>query len=186
MARCEHAKRLSDDDVAALLHTQPAASGATDAAAARAELTRGPCTALALCGKDAVAVWAALLGPLDPHAARVRRPGSLRARFGLDAARPLAYGSLSEASARAELRRLFPRTALAAAPTADAAAAVGVGDAASAHQPRRAAAAVAPVMDVLTPALTPALVALCRARPPNPIEWLAAYLLEHKPASKER
>ena len=33
----------------------------------------------------------------------------------------------------------------------------------------------------LAPTLTPGLVALCRARPSDPIRWLAAWLLEHKP-----
>ena len=34
---------------------------------------------------------------------------------------------------------------------------------------------------MLEPALKPALVALCRARPANPIVWLAEYMLENKP-----
>jgi len=33
----------------------------------------------------------------------------------------------------------------------------------------------------LSPSLTPALVALCRARPADPVSWLAEYLLAHKP-----
>ena len=35
----------------------------------------------------------------------------------------------------------------------------------------------------ITPTLTPALVALCRARPADPVEWLGRYLMEHKPAA---
>jgi len=37
------------------------------------------------------------------------------------------------------------------------------------------------VSAVLTPTLQPALIALCRARPPDPITWLAEYLLANKP-----
>lgn len=36
----------------------------------------------------------------------------------------------------------------------------------------------------LTPTLNPALVELCRARPADPVTWLAEYLLAHKPAPK--
>ena len=36
----------------------------------------------------------------------------------------------------------------------------------------------------LSPTLGPALVALARAKPADPITWLATYLLEHKPSKK--
>lgn len=35
----------------------------------------------------------------------------------------------------------------------------------------------------ISPTLTPALKALCQARPRDPISWLANYLLEHKPSA---
>ena len=37
-------------------------------------------------------------------------------------------------------------------------------------------------LETINKALAPALVALCRARPADPVEFLAKYLLEHKPA----
>lgn len=36
----------------------------------------------------------------------------------------------------------------------------------------------------ISPTLGPALAALCRAKPADPVTWLAHYLLEHKPAKK--
>lgn len=37
------------------------------------------------------------------------------------------------------------------------------------------------VANAITPSLAPALVALCRARPKDPVSWLAKYLLDNKP-----
>jgi len=149
------------------LHSKPGSgSGEAALAAAASELSSGPCTLLELTGKGAVAKLAALLGPADPKKARVRCPGSLRALFGVDAARPVGYASLSEEGARLDAQ-LFPS---------------------SGHVPpvRVSAADKAAVMETLQTPLSSALVALSRARPPKPIEWLAAYLRATNPNMDKR
>ena len=127
--------------------------------AAVALLSSGPSVALALSGEGAVARWSAVLGPSDPHVAKVRCPGSLRARFGVDATRNVAHGSASAAAAFGELKFFFPNRLVEPLP--------------SSKQAKEY------VAETLTPALTAGLVALCRAKPTNPAEFLAHYLLEN-------
>ena len=84
---------------------------------------------------------------------------SLRARFGVDATRNVAHGSASAAAAFGELKFFFPNGLVEPLP--------------SSKQAKEY------VAETLTPALTAGLVALCRAKPTNPAEFLAHYLLEN-------
>ena len=126
-----------------------------------AHLSSGPSLVLSLSGPGAVSQWSALLGPSDPLLAKVRCGGCLRARFGTDATRAVGYGSLSAEDAEAQLKFFFPKATLDAPLT---------GEKAKAY-----------VGKEITPTLTLALVALCRAKPDKPVEWLARWLMEHKP-----
>jgi nucleoside diphosphate kinase len=119
----------------------------------------GPCTALALLGKGAVTQWSALLGPAVPAVAKVRCPTCLRARFGTDATRTVAFGSQSREAAVRELRFFFPKLSL--------------GRASIEHSKEE-------VSKKLMPTLNKGLIALCRAKPAKPVEWLAQWLMENK------
>lgn len=182
---------ISADVAKALLAAQPRAyDGRADADASgdalvtslselTAELMAGESAWLALTGRDAIARWRSLLGPAHPADARLRCPTSLQARFGVDAARPLAYASQGEAAAAAELRTLFPNTQLVAPYTAPY---ISASTNAPAASPARPEAVDAAVMAALHPTLTKALVALAREKPPRPVEWLAHWLREHNPS----
>ena len=148
---------LGSKEVLAGATVEPPPAGTFEAAVAL--LSSGPSVALALSGEGAVARWSAVLGPSDPHVAKVRCPGSLRARFGVDATRNVAHGSASAAAAFGELKFFFPNRLVEPLP--------------SSKQAKEY------VAETLTPALTAGLVALCRAKPTNPAEFLAHYLFEN-------
>lgn len=128
-----------------------------------AHLTSGPSMVLALSGKGANARWNAILGPVDPTIAKVRCPGCLRARFGVDATCNVGLGSLNASSAFQELKFFFPKALVDPVPT---------GKQAKDY-----------VTQALTPTLTQGLVELCRTKPANPVEWLAKWLIAHNPSA---
>jgi nucleoside diphosphate kinase len=125
-----------------------------------AHLSSAPSVVLVLSGKGAVEQWAALLGPLDPRIAKVRCPACLRARFGMDMTHAVGYGSLSLAAAASELKFFFPRAVV---------------------QPLSKADSRAYVESNLSPTISDGLVALARAKPDKPIEWLAKWMLANNP-----
>jgi len=129
--------------------------------AAVALLTSGPCVALALSGKGAIAKWNVLLGPTDPLVAKVRCPGCLRARLGVDATRNVGSGSASAAAAFSEVKFFFPNTVVEPVPDSKEAKAYA--------------------SETLVPTLTTGLVELCTVKPANPVEWLANWLIENNP-----
>jgi len=137
----------------------PAAVGSYEAAVEL--LTSGPCVALALSGKGAVAKWNALLGPEDPLVAKVRCATCLRAKFGVDATKNVGHGSATAAAAFAEVKFFFPKTLVDPLPT------------------NKEAQQYA--SEKLVPTLTAGLVELCALKPANPVEWLAQWLLENNP-----
>jgi len=126
-----------------------------------AHLTSAPSMVLALSGKGAIARWNALLGPVDPTIAKVRCPGCLRAKFGVDATCNVGLGSLSAAAAFQELKFFFPKALVDPVPS---------GKQAKDY-----------VTQALTPTLTAGLVELCRTKPSNPVEWLAKWLIANNP-----
>jgi len=137
----------------------PAPPPAGSHEAAVAHLTSGPVTAIALSGKGAVARWSALMGPTNPLEAKVRSPGCLRARFGADATQLVGYAF---ASAEA-VKFFFPATARTTLPDAKEVKAY--------------------VQQALMPTLSAGLVELCQAKPANPTEWLANWLVANNPTT---
>lgn len=129
-----------------------------------AHVASGESRVLTLTGKGAVAQWKALLGPLDPHIAKVRCPSSLRARFGADTTHCVGFGSPDAASAAAESRILFPNGGNVLPP-------VKMTEAQKKEYASKS----------INPLLTKGLIALCKAKPAKPVEWLAHWLLTNKP-----
>lgn len=68
-------------------------------------ITSGPIVAMAVQGKEAVAVVRALMGTTDPKKAA---PGTLRRDFGLEVTENIVHGSDSPESAKRELDLFFP------------------------------------------------------------------------------
>ncbi|KAL1504083.1 hypothetical protein AB1Y20_010493 [Prymnesium parvum] len=137
----------------------PAPAGSFEAC--MAHLTSGPSLVLALTGKGAISRWNALLGPVDPTIAKVRCPGCLRARFGIDSTRNVGLGSLNAVNAFQEIKFFFPKALVDPIPS---------GKQAKDY-----------VAQALTPTLTTGLVELCRAKPAKPVEWLANWLIANNP-----
>jgi len=128
-----------------------------------AHLTSSPSMVLVLSGQGAIAKWNALLGPVDPTIAKVRCPGCLRARFGMDATRNVGFGSSNAAAAFQEIKFFFPKSLIDPVPS---------GKQAKDY-----------VTEAITPTLTAGLVELCRTKPANPVQWLAAWLASNNPNS---
>jgi nucleoside diphosphate kinase len=124
-------------------------------------MSSGPCVALALSRKGAIAEWRALMGPTATAKAREQAPGSLRALFGTDNTFNATHGSDSQLSARRELKFFFPSLSVEPLPNAEQVAAA--------------------VRDGLEPTLIVALTELCKAKPDDPVRWLGNYLLAHNP-----
>lgn len=100
-----------------------------------------------------------LLGPPDPKLAKQIAPRSLRARFGTDEINNAVYGSTSLTSATQEIAFFFPRP------------------------PLRELPAKAYLAATILPAISQALVNLCRDRPADPHSWISSWLNVNKPSS---
>ena len=126
----------------------------------------GPVVALCLAKPGAIKGWRALMGPTDSEAARAEAPDSVRAKFGTDGRQNAVHGSDSPASATGELKFFFPRLIVGTLPSAEEAT-------------RELASDVVPL-------LTSGLTELCRAKPAEPVAWLAQWLLENNPNKPTR
>ncbi|CAM9448874.1 unnamed protein product [Chrysoparadoxa australica] len=71
-------------------------------------MTSSECTALVLERPSAIHGWRALLGPPNSEVARLTRPDTLRAMYGVDGTVNAGHGSDSPESAARELGLLFP------------------------------------------------------------------------------
>lgn len=146
------------------LSPTPAAPAVGSFEAAVALLASGPSVVMQLAGHGAVERWSALLGPSDPRIARVRCPACLRARLGVDATRAVGYGSRSAEAAARQIRFFFPSAPLTPS-----------------SEPASRASHAQHVEAAIRPTLNAGLVALCHAKPPQPVVWLARWLIEHNP-----
>lgn len=124
-------------------------------------MASGPIVAAVLAKENAVQAWRELLGPTDSNKARASAPSSIRAKFGTDGSRNAAHGSDSPASAQREIRFFFPEAICEPLPSP------------------------ASTRDYLTQTVTPTLIkgltALCKAKPSDPVVWLADWLAAHNP-----
>ncbi|KAL1928861.1 hypothetical protein VTP01DRAFT_2647 [Rhizomucor pusillus] len=71
-------------------------------------MTSGPFQALVLSSPDAIKGWRALIGPTHPVRARIHKPETLRALYGLTDTRNSFHGSDSDENARQEIKFFFP------------------------------------------------------------------------------
>lgn len=71
-------------------------------------MSSGPCLALVLSKPGAVDAWSKLIGPTDPRIARIEKPASLRALYGIDAIRNGLEGSESALAAEEAINVHFP------------------------------------------------------------------------------
>eukprot|EP00053_Salpingoeca_punica_P001659 m.34417 g.34417 ORF g.34417 m.34417 type:complete len:198 (+) comp11147_c0_seq1:93-686(+) len=124
-------------------------------------MSSGPVVVLVLARENAVSAWREMMGPTNSSIARVESPKSIRARFGTDNQRNAVHGSDSVTSAQKEIRFFFPNTIADNIP--------------SAKQARDS------IEQTVTPTLTRALTALCKAKPADPLTWLADWLVENNP-----
>jgi len=121
----------------------------------------GPCLVLVLAKANGIKAWRALMGPTNSEVARASAPDSVRGLFGTDGRRNATHGSDSPLSAQREIKFFFPRLIVEPLPGVDA--------------------AKSKLTEAVVPILTTGLTELCRAKPQNPVEWLANWLLENNP-----
>ena len=95
-----------------------------------------------------------------PPLRQVRCPGCLRATYGVDTTRAVGYAALSASQASAMLKFFFPHAPL---------------------PPLKPEQSKAYVADHVSPTLTKGLMALCKAKPDKPVQWLAAWLIANNP-----
>merc|ERR1711871_54361 len=125
-------------------------------------MSSAPIMVVRLSCRDAIQRLRTLLGETNSDVARTQSPGSIRALFGTDNTKNAAHGSDSPASAVREIKFFFPE------------------------------AVIEPIMsgeqsqeycnEKINPVLQKGLTELCRAKPADPIMWLAQWLLDNNPA----
>lgn len=124
-------------------------------------MSSGPIMAIVLAKPGAVADWRTLIGPTDSNKARIDAPDSVRARFGTDGSTNAVHGSDSDGSAAREIRFFFP---------------------ASTVEPLTGGPEAREYLGKnVNPTLTKGLTALCKAKPADPITWLADWLVANNP-----
>lgn len=139
----------------------PPSGGASGSSASVADLiaalTAGPVMALVVSksGGSVTAELGSLAGPDDPATARTSAPGSLRARFGVDAAKNAVHVVATGADAEAQVAFFFPERE---------------------RELPSGAAAKEYLMGSVVPSLTKGLTELCRVAPADPLGWLSAFL----------
>ena len=126
-------------------------------------MTSGRVTVMALARVNAVTEWRRLLGPTDSVCARTEAPKSIRALFGENNRRNAAHGSDSTASAHREARFFFPG--------------IIVQDYESTNTP------TGEYTMSFNKTLLAGLTALCKAKPADPVVWLADWLHHNNPAA---
>jgi len=124
-------------------------------------MSSGPIIVLQLARDHAVSYWKDMLGPTDRTRARVTHPDSLRAVYGQDIQQNGIHGSHSCDTAAREIRFFFPNAVLEPVLSPNSAR-----DYLAQH---------------VSATLLQGLAALCRAKPTQPITWLADWLLENNP-----
>lgn len=142
-------------------HPPPAGAGASSPPVPVADLigalTAGPVMALVVskAGGGVSDELASLAGPEDPATARTAAPGSLRARFGVDAAKNAVHVVATGADAEAQVAFFFPERE---------------------RELPSGAAAKEYLMGSVVPSLTKGLTELCRVAPADPLGWLSTFL----------
>lgn len=142
-------------------HPPPAGAGASSPPVPVADLigalTAGPVMALVVskAGGGVNDELASLAGPEDPATARTAAPGSLRARFGVDAAKNAVHVVAPGADAEAQVAFFFPERE---------------------RELPSGAAAKEYLMGSVVPSLTKGLTELCRVAPADPLGWLSTFL----------
>ena len=123
----------------------------------------------------AIAHWRQLAGPTDSNVARLDKPKSLRARFGVDGRLNAVHGSDSVASAEREIAFFFPAESRADADLS----------APAAKQFLKAAPAATDSARSLHSVLVEGLTQLCRTKPDdvNAIRALGQWLLDNNPSA---
>jgi len=136
-----------------------------EAPASATHLASGPCVVLTLSRPNAVRYWQRLLGPKNATVARETEPLSLRGccATGNDVVKNACHGSTSVEAAARETRFFFPRMVRSSKPA-----------------PGNPTAARYVEVE-LQPTLTKALTQLCKVKPPDPLQWLSAWLLDNNP-----
>ncbi|XP_069775730.1 nucleoside diphosphate kinase homolog 5-like isoform X2 [Narcine bancroftii] len=126
-----------------------------------AHLCSGPLVAILLARHSAIKHWRELLGPPDSEKARLTHPRSLRAIYGTDKIRNALHGSDCFSSAEREIALLFPNTIVEPFPS---------GQMAEDY-----------LSKYVNKTLQQGLSELCKLKPPNPVVWLADWLLANNP-----
>ncbi|XP_065198745.1 nucleoside diphosphate kinase homolog 5-like [Sycon ciliatum] len=126
-----------------------------------AYMSSGPVEVLVLGRLNSVEIWRLLMGPAKPSVAVSEAPGTLRARFGQDDVVNSFHGSESVSSAEREIHFFFSDEPL---------------------EPLTGQEAKEYLAKYVNPVLTEGLAELVRAKPRDPISFLAQYLDEHNPS----
>lgn len=124
-------------------------------------MSSGSIIAMVLSKHKAISAWRELIGPTNSEIARKAEPNSVRARFGKNGTDNAVHGSDSVLSAQRETKFFFPDTPV---------------------YPQKS---IQESRDFLSksvnPVLSQGLTALCKAKPSDPIRWLADWLLKNNP-----
>jgi len=124
-------------------------------------MSSGPCMALCLARANAVGCWRGLMGPTNVAVAKLEAPSSLRALYGTEGAANATHGSKTPEAAAAEIPFFFPRIAPTTLLSNEE--------------------AKAQLQAQVAPLLSEALVELAKAKPQEPLLWLAQKLAELNP-----
>ena len=124
-------------------------------------MTSGPCMPLCLARANAVSCLRGLLGPTNADEAKTSAPGSIRALYGSSGAANACHGSKNAEAAASEVGFWFPRIAGTTLLSTEA--------------------ARQQLQEQVAPLLSVALVELAKAKPQDPMLWLAMKLKELNP-----
>ncbi|XP_065886118.1 nucleoside diphosphate kinase homolog 5-like [Dysidea avara] len=122
-----------------------------------AYMSSGPVLALVLAKIDAISHWKQLVGP----ARRDQDPSSLRAIYGSDEQKNGLHASDSAGSAAREIKFIFPDMILEPLPNTTE--------------------ATEYLQKNVNPVLLRGLTQLCKEKPADALEWLAAWLIDNNP-----